>query len=301
MIMPNFLIIGAAKSGTSALWKYLPQHPDVYMSPKKEPHFFAYEDEEPDANGPGDYTKHAKTDLASYQALFADVTTEKVFGEAATTSLYLPQSIARIQKYIPNAKFIAILRQPADRAYSSYMHLIRDHREPIQDFREALKLENERIANHWGFMWHYTHVGFYYEQIKRFYKQFDETQIRIYLHDEFTTKPLEIIQDIYAFLEVDNTFEPDMRIRANMSGVQKSKQLESVTQTVFDKPNPVRYAARRLMSKELRWRITTMIRNSNLKRQELSPELRHDLTNLFRDDILKLQVLIDKDLTHWLI
>ncbi|HIP71866.1 MAG TPA: sulfotransferase, partial [Anaerolineae bacterium] len=227
-------------------------------------------------------------------------TTEKAIGEAATTSLYLPQSVGRIKKYISNAKFIAILRQPAERAYSSYMHLIRDHREPVKDFREALKLEDRRIADHWGFMWHYTSMGFYYEQIKRFYDNFDREQIRIYLHDEFAENPLYVIQDIFTFLEVDPTFEPYMQVKANVSGIQKSKLVEMVTRTLFEKPNPLRYVARRTISQEQRWRMTTMIQNSNLKRQTLSPTLHHELTELFREDIIKLQDLIDKDLTHWL-
>lgn len=300
MTMPNFLIIGAAKSGTSALWKYLPQHPSVFMSPKKEPHFFAYENITPEANGPGDYTKFAKTNLASYQELFTGVTTETAIGEAATTSLYKPRAIDRIKHYIPQAKFIAILRQPADRAYSSYMHLIRDHREPVKNFRQALKLEDERINQHWGFMWHYLTMGLYYEQVKRFYDNFNEDQIRVYLYDEFSADPLAVIQDIYRFLAVDDTFVPNMRVRANMSGVQKSPVAESVIRATFDRPNPLRAIARKVVPKEIRWQFTTTIRNRNLERQNLSPQLRRELTEFFREDILRLQDLLDKDLSHWL-
>ncbi len=300
MTMPTFLIIGAAKSGTSALWKYLPQHPDIYMSPKKEPHFFAYENAVPDANGPRDYTKYAKTNLTAYQALFADVTTEKAIGEAATTSLYIPRAVERIKHYIPQAKFIAMLRQPADRAYSSFMHLIRDRREPVKDFREALKLEHGRIADHWGFMWHYTQMGFYYEQVRRFYDNFNREQVRIYLYDEFNTNPLCIIQDIYRFLEVNDDFIPDMSVRANMSGVQKSKITEGLITAVFDRPNLLRFIFRKLLSEEKRWRFTTSVRNRNLKQKTLSLNLRCELTQLFREDILRLQDLLDRDLSHWL-
>ena len=88
MTMPNFLIIGAGKSGTTALWRYVRQHPEIYMSPKKEPHFFSFETVVPYDAGPGDYTKHAITDLESYQALFNGASDEPVLGEASTTSLY---------------------------------------------------------------------------------------------------------------------------------------------------------------------------------------------------------------------
>ena len=301
MPMPNFLIIGAAKSGTSALWKYLAQHPEIYMSPKKEPHFFAYENQIPASNGPMDYTNTAKTDLASYMALFDNVTNEKMYGEAATTSLYLPQSVERIEHYIPDAKFIAILRQPADRAYSSFMHLIRDHREPVTNFREALLLEEERIADHWGFMWHYTKVGYYHDQLKRFYDRFDTNQVRVYLHDEFESQPMTIIKDIFEFLEVDTTFTPDITVRANMSGKQKSKKVEQLTTTLFDRPNPIRFLARRMISAEKRYQFTTNARNKNLDRQLLDEETKAYLTALFKDDIQKLENLIDRDLSHWLI
>ncbi|MCB0509677.1 MAG: sulfotransferase [Bacteroidetes bacterium] len=298
--MPNFLIIGAAKSGTSALWRYLGEHPDIFMSKKKEPHFFAYENMEPAASGIGDFTKYAKTDLTSYQALFDEVTTEKIIGEAATTSLYLPQSVERIQHYIPQAKFVAILRQPADRAYSAFMHLVRDHREPVTDFQKALKLEQERIQQNWGFMWHYTNMGFYYEQIKRFYDRFDQSQIRIYLYDELNANPLMVFQDVFRFLEVDDQFVPSMRAQANMSGTQKSQTAQHFITTLFDRPNPIRFFARRILPEHRRWLFTTWIRNKNLQRKQLSLPYRQKLTaEIFQDDILKLQDLIDKDLSHW--
>lgn len=299
MTMPNFLIIGAAKSGTSALWRYLGEHPDIYMSKKKEPHFFAYENMQPAANGIGDYTKYAKTDLKSYQALFEEVTTEKIIGEAATTSLYLPQSAERIQHYIPKAKFVAILRQPADRAYSAFMHLIRDHREPVKDFREALKFEQNRIEQHWGFMWHYTHMGFYYEQLKRFYDRFELSQIKIYLYDEFKANPQKTFQNIFQFLEVEDQFTPSMHAQANMSGIQKNQFAQFFITSLFDRPNPIRFGARRILPEHRRWLFTTWIRNKNLQRQQLPAYYRQELTELFREDILKLQDLIDKDLSHW--
>ena len=300
MLMPSFLIAGAAKSGTSALWKYLSQHPEIFMSPKKEPHFFAYENKIPASNGPGDYTKFAITDLESYKALFANVSSEKAIGEAAMTSLYVPRSVERIQYYIPQAKFIMMLRQPADRAFSSYMHLIRDNREPIQNFTEALKLEQKRIAQNWGFMWHYTQMGFYYEQVKRFFDNFHESQIRVYLHDDFDSDPIHVIRDIFCFLEVDDNFVPNMRIRVNMSGVHKNSVTANFIKILFDRPNPLRFIARKLIPHEKRWAFTASVRNRNLQHQSLSRSLRYDLTAQFREDIIRLQELIKRDLSHWL-
>jgi hypothetical protein len=216
------------------------------------------------------------------------------------TSLYMPQAIHRIQQYIPDARLIAILRQPADRAYSAYMHLRRDYRETEADFRQALKLENYRIANHWGFMWHFTSMGFYYPQLRRFYDTFDRNQLRTYLHEDFVDHPNRVIQDIFEFLEVNSSFVPDMSFRPNVSGVHKSQLTKRLYQYLFDRPNPIRGVARRLISDEQRVQFTTKARNYNLSRQTLPAELRNELTSLFHDDILKLQELIDKDLSHWL-
>ena len=180
------------------------------------------------------------------------------------------------------------------------MHLIRDHREPVKDFCEALKLEQKRIEQNWGFMWHYTKTGFYYEQLKRFYDRFDNSQIRVYLHDEFSADPKSVFQDIFRFLEVDDQFLPSMRARANMSGVQKSKLKQFFITSLFDRPNPMRFVARQVLPEHRRWLFTTRIRNKNLQRQKLSPEFRQELTSLFQEDIIKLQDLIEKDLLHWL-
>ena len=108
MTMPNFLIIGAAKSGTSALYHYLRQHPQIYMSRRKETHFFGYEGRDPHTNGPGDTIGGAVTNLTDYQALFADVKDEIAIGEASPTYVYVPQACERIKQYIPQAKLILI-------------------------------------------------------------------------------------------------------------------------------------------------------------------------------------------------
>src|ERR687897_821943 len=127
MTMPNFFIVGAQKAGTTSLYYYLKQHPQVYMSPRKEPHFF--EGMHWDFYRPGRTT--------------------------------LPVSI-------PEARLIAVLRNPADRAYSNFLHCVRTGRESIVDFAEALRAEEGRIQDNWGPLWHYKRKGFYYAQVKRY-------------------------------------------------------------------------------------------------------------------------------------
>jgi hypothetical protein len=298
--LPNFLIIGAAKSGTSALYRYIRQHPSIFMSPLKEPHFFGFENAPPNTQGPKDYVNNAITNISDYKKLFANVTTETAIGEASPTYLQLPRAVERIYHYIPNVKLIAILRQPADRAFSAYMHVVRDQRETAPTFQEGLRREQERITANWGSIWHYTKAGHYYPQLKRYYDCFSPQQIRVYLHDDFVANPLTVIYDIFNFLEVDNSFIPYMQLKANVSGVQKSRLYYFLTNTLFNKPNPIRYIARHIIPEETRWRFTTNIRNRNLIKQAIPSDVRAELTEKFRPDILKLEQLIDRDLSHWL-
>jgi hypothetical protein len=298
--LPNFMIIGAAKSGTSALYRYSRQHPEIYMSQVKETHFFSYKDAPPNTIGPGDSVNQAITDMATYLTLFEDAGEARAIGEASPTYLYSARAPRLIKEYIPEARLIAILRQPADRAFSAFMHVTRDGREPIADFAEALKLEEERIALNWGPIWHYTKIGFYSEQIRRYYELFEREQIKVYLYDDFSARPIDVLQDIFRFLDVNDTFVPDVRIRANVSGVQRSQTLYWLIERLFARPNPIRTVARKLLSEETRWRFTSNVRNQNIVHQSISPEIRHQLTELFREDILRLQDLLARDLSHWL-
>ena len=123
MAMPNFLIIGAAKSGTTALYHSLKQHPQIYMSPVKEPRFFAFEGETPRFCGPGDdrFVRKFVTNFEDYLRLFEAVTDQIAIGEASTVYLTMSEtSSRRIRHHLPHAKLIAVLRHPADRAYSQY-------------------------------------------------------------------------------------------------------------------------------------------------------------------------------------
>ena len=300
MNLPNFIIIGAAKSGTSALYRYLKQHPDIFMSPVKEPHFFGYENAPPNAQGPDDFVNNAITDIRSYYRLFEGAKTEKAIGEASPTYIHLPRAVERIRHHLPNAKLIAILRQPADRAFSAYMHVVRDQRETVTDFAQSLKLEDERIAKQWGPIWHYTKIGYYYKYLKRYYETFPPTQVNIQLYDDLRLNPQQMMREIFHFLEVDENFEPDMRYKANVSGIQKNKVFTFLINTLFMKPNPARFIARQVFSEEMRWRFTTNIRSYNLSRQTIPPEIRCELTEMYRTDILQLQNLIGQDLSHWL-
>ncbi len=126
MNKPNFLIIGALKAGTTSLFNYLMQHPQIYMSPVKEPKFFALVGEYLDPKK-REILGKCVVDIEEYRALFDNVTTEKAIGEASAIYLSSRRAPGRIQHYILNVKLIAILRDPVERAYSHFLHNVRKY------------------------------------------------------------------------------------------------------------------------------------------------------------------------------
>lgn len=302
MTMPNFLIIGAAKAGTTALYSYLNQHPQIYMSPQKEPHFFAFEGEEVNFGGTaGDrewLNRAAITDFETYRKQFQAPSKQIAIGEASALYLYIPKAAERICHYIPDVKLIAILRNPVDRAYSAFLYQIRDALEPITDFAQALREEETRIQNNWVPIYYYQQMGFYYTQLKRYFDMFNREQIRVYLYEDFSTNPSSILQDIFRFLGVDDTFTPNMSVRHNVSGIPRNKILNEF----LVKPHPIKSIFKPFLPENLRKAIIVSLKNRrNLdKPPRLSPELRKQIIEVYREDILKLEVLIQQDLSRWL-
>ena len=300
MTLPNFLIIGSAKAGTTSLYVYLMQHPEIYMSPVKETHFFSFDNESKMTKGPGDPIYKAITDVNDYQALFNDVRDEKAIGEASTSYLYRPEAPGRILEMLPEVKLIAILRNPVDRAFSAYMHVVRDERETAENFEKALALEESRKAANWDPIWHFTSVGHYYEQLERYFKVFKRDQIKIYLYEDLNLNKDNLLKDIFNFLGVNPDFSPESSVRYNVTGKQKSQLFYKTTNWLFSTPNPVRWVSRQVFSDIHRGNFANWVRQRNLTKYSLSPETRIKLIKNYTTEILQLQDLLDRDLTMWL-
>jgi hypothetical protein len=303
MSMPNFLVVGAAKSGTSALYAYLRQHPQVFASEIKEPGFFAYEGTTARFTGPraSEGERQRITDLERYQALFRRTGDAKAVGEASSIYLYSTAAPKRIHHYLPDVKLIALLRNPVDRAYSGYRYSIRDGKESLGSFEEALAAEAERIAANWHPIWHHKSLGFYALQLKRYLQLFPRTQLRVHTYDSFQAKPVEVLQDVYRFLGIDPGFVPDVRVRHNVSGTPKSRLLHSF----LAHPSPFKDAFKPLLPGVVRHhlrraRSVIMERNIIPQGARMAQETRRSLMQVFRDDILELQTVIDQDLSGWL-
>ena len=299
MTMPNFLVIGAAKAGTTSLYHYLRQHPQIFMSPHKEPRFFALEGQALDFKGPGDMTRfNFCTNIKAYQSLFDGVTHEKAIGEVSPWYLYVPQSAKRIKQHVPNAKLIAILRDPVNRAYSNYLHAVREQLEPLDDFELAMEAEAERIKQNWSYRWHYKQKGFYFAQIRRYLDNFDRQQIRFYLFEDFKSDPTAMLRDVFSFLDVDENFPADVSEKFNVAGLPKVKLLDDVL-TRRDTFTPL--IGKLIPSRKIRQSVKNALKKFNTRpKPELSPSVRLRYIEEYREDILKVQDLLQRDLSKWL-
>ena len=304
--MPNFLVIGAQKAGTTALYQHLKQHPDVYMSPIKEPHFLAFENRALDFRGPRDLETLGHMvvrDEGAYRELFAGADGARARGEASAMYLYMEEAVGGIGRRLPDAKLVAVLRSPADRAYSSFLHMVRDGREPIPDFGRALAAEEERIARNWSPIWHYRRMGFYHEQIQRYREAFGPERLRVYLYEDLESDPENVLRDIHEFIGVDPSFVPDVSSRYNVSGVPKNRRLHALHRFLL-RPNPVKTALKPFFPKRVRRRMVegslNTLRNRNLVKPPFPEEVRRGLVEGYREDVSRLEALIRRDLSGWL-
>jgi hypothetical protein len=303
MTMPNFVVIGAAKCGTDSLCAYLDQHPDVYVSPNREPNFFIVEGQQDiPYRGPGDRETLQGWDgwvstMRRYEELFAGVTTEKAIGEGSTWYIYDEHAPQGIRRHVPRAKLIAVLRNPVDRAYSAFTMLARDGRETTTNFAEALAAEDVRVRANWEPLWHYRRMGLYSEQLRRYFGLFDPAQLRVVIYDDFNTRPGEVLRELFEFLEVDPTFVPDVSQRRNVSYVPKN----ATYNRLIAGQNPLKAAVKAVLPVGLRRRVKDSLQSSNLTAPTpLAPEIRQQLMDVFRSDILQVQDLLHRDLSHWL-
>lgn len=309
MTVPNFLVIGAARSGTTALYNYLKQHPQIFMCPIKEAGFFAFEQDLLDSGAP-DYelakrlTRQAATmaritDLATYRALFERVSDEIAVGEVSPAYLSVPRACERIKYYIPDAKLIAILRDPTERAYSAYVDCVANWGWRLDEFArvpQALRQEPGWLSNprrYW-----YVWVGFYSIHLARYFEHFARSQVQVYLYDDFKARPAELIQDMYRFLVVNSEFTPAMSLRHAITGIPKNKTLHWVLRNLT-LPRPITVRLKSFVPAALRQRINKL-KNDNLIKPHLSPEVRQEWLQVYREDILQLQDLIGRDLSAWL-
>lgn len=276
MTLPNFLIIGAPKAGTTSLYDYLREHPRVFMPELKETRFLAYQDQG------GDRNRWPIQSLEEYEALFAPVTDEIAVGEATPHYLIYPHVAARIHALLPEAKLIAALRNPVDRSYSVYQMNMRN-----QGTNSGVPYAEALLSDH-------NLRETYAEKLERYFTLFAKEKIRIVLLDDLEGKPEKVMRGLFEFLGVDPAFRPDLSKISNPGGEPKVKLLHDLL------ANPgLRAFGRKFLPVTAIERLKD-VRSGNLKKQPMSTADRKAALEVFRDDILATQAIIGRDLSHWL-
>jgi hypothetical protein len=297
MRLPNFLIIGSGRSGTTSLYEYLRRHPDVFMSDVKEPGYFAYMEGGLPTKGRHSQwvRRNAVTTRAEYEKLFERAGAATAVGEASPIYLIHPAAADRIRATLPDVRLIAILRHPVDRAHAAWSGLLRDGDEDSPTIEEALTMEDTRLREGWTPSAGLVHNGLYFQMLSRYYDRFPRHQIRVYLFDDLVQDPRGLLRDLFGFLGVDESFAPDLSQRFGSTGVVRNPLLRILWR---NSRNP-RRALRGLVPRAWRDAGYAWV-TRDLVKPPLAPATRAKLMERFRPDIVALQTLIGRDLSVWL-
>jgi len=293
MTLPNFLIVGAAKSGTTALAQLVGEHPDVFMAPVNDTCFFLFEGQPP-TFGPRDEGQRRRviTDRRTYEALFDNAGDAKAVGEKSVWYLPRPDKFADIKRQLGDPRMIAILRDPAERAFSAYSHLVRDGRETEPTLSAGMAREDERRELGWEYLWQYRRLGMYASQVEALFEVFGRDRVLLLLHHDLRAEAGAVVASAYRFLGVDARFVPRLSARPNVSGRPRSKRLHSFV------VNSGRL--RRTLTPLLPLGLRQQIFRWNLRTIEFPAEERVALTAYYEQDVRRLAALTGLDLSRWL-
>ncbi|MBM3692937.1 MAG: sulfotransferase [Actinobacteria bacterium] len=287
-MLPNFFVVGANKAGTTSFAAYIGTHPDVFMSPLKEPSYWSLRDRD-DPDGP--FLQRQIRDRPAYEALFAGVRGERAIGEASTNYLQTAVAADRIRAEIPEARIIAVLRDPSDRAFSAYNMHVGAHLEPLTDFGAAV--DAELAGGTWR---HYLAMGYYAESLDRWIDHFGRDRVRVFLYEDLVADPAAMVRETFAFLGVDPDFVPPLDRRHNVTQVPRHRSILRFAK----ESSPVKAALKRVMPARARARVKDRVTAWNTTAPPpLTPELRARLVALYADDIDRTATVIGRDLSAW--
>lgn len=295
--LPNFLIVGAPKCGTTSIASSISRHPDIYISPIKEPKFITAQFIRFPLSGPGDdfIENFTVKDFEGYKGLFQNVNKERAIGEASVDNLYFyEQAIPLIKKYMGDVRIIIILRKPQERAFSAYKNLLRDSRETYP-FEQALEMEDERKQQSYEYLWFYKDVGFYYQQVKAYLESF--SKVKVLILEEFKKDGFGLLKEIFRFLDVAPGFTPAKQTQFNVSGVPRYKTFQWFFNPTGFKGKMYRYLAMKGVSPETLIPLIEILRGWNIQPITMKPSAMSYLTNLYSQDIQSLEKLLKKDLS----
>jgi hypothetical protein len=304
--LPDFFIVGQPKSGTTALYEMLRRHPQIFMPAGKEPWFFADElHERPPPRPEG----IAQT-LAQYAALFAQAKPEQRVGEASALYLWSRTAASRIGAVCPEAKIIAILREPASLLRSLHLQFVQTYIEVENDFAKALALEQERrqgkhVPRHsyWpGALLYSEHVR-YVEQLRRYEERFGREQMLVLIYDDFRSDNEATVAEVLRLLEVDDT-RPIAAVEANPTVEPRSQRLNELVHAVSVGRGPVSLAAKGVIKavvpQGLRRRALGATKRHLVFAEPQPPDerLMADLRLRFKGEVEALSEYLERDLVR---
>jgi hypothetical protein len=290
MRLPTFLVIGAARSGSTTLYHYLKQHPQIFMSQVKSPMYFSFDPDRPGLRewGEPDIDEEFKiTTPQQYQSLFEGATDEIQVGEASVGYLESAYAPHRIKKELGDVKILAILRNPVERAYSAY----RMHMRMGTSTREISDALSDPAKVHW------IQVGFYHRLLKRYFDIFPRDNIKIIIFERFVRDKAGTMRDIYRFLGVNEDFTPDTSMVYAKGGTSRTGRMSSNLKGLSLVLESM--LARLSMDKTVR-NLRRRMSGLNVKKEPpLSRELHERLEAIYSRDIAALENLLQENIPEW--
>ncbi|MCW3031806.1 MAG: sulfotransferase [Solirubrobacterales bacterium] len=298
--IPDFFIVGHPKCGTTALYEMLRRHPQIYMPALKETRWFARElhPRTPTSTHPGS--------LQEYLALFAAARPDQRAGEASPSYLRSREAAGRIAELAPDARIIAILREPASFLHSLHMELMRDHVETEKDLAKAIALEPRRaeqqeISHRPGLV--YTDYVRYVEQLRRYHDVFPSEQVLVLIYDDFRAENEATVRRVMSFLGVDDSAPLELT-EANPSVRVRSPRLNEMVRSLYLGRGPLG----RALKAPIKAITPARVRRGGLqafqrravygKPQPADERVTAELRGRFREEVVALSDYLDRDLVR---
>jgi hypothetical protein len=294
MKLPDFMIVGAARCGTTSLFYYLKDHPNIGFPEMKEPKYFSSLHMHFPHHGPGDETVDRKVIGAfnDYTKLFKGLESYYRVGEASSDYLYYAEFTApAIREALGDISIVMLLRNPVERAYSAYLNMVRDSRESLS-FRAALNAEESRLKENWDWMWAYRAGGLYSRNVAIFMNTF--SKVKVLLYDDLTTNPDELLREVCTFLSVDPDYSFDTRIKYSQSG-----RPMGILKHLISRSNNFSASIRSLVMRIFPRPFLEQYTSQLLTKSDMTPEDRRDLTDFYRADLSILEALLARNLSSW--
>ncbi|HVZ80623.1 MAG TPA: sulfotransferase [bacterium] len=291
---PNFFIIGAPRCGTTALSQYLSQHPNVFFSDPKEPHYFDFD------------FHHSKMEKSTYMSLFdkADPARHLAIGEGSTNYLHSECAVPEILKFNQEAKFIVMLRNPIDLVQSRHSYGLFVGEENIRDFEEAWRAEADRregrripLATSEKKFLYYHDFGKIGQKIDVLFSRVDRAKVKVILLEDMIEDPKQVYEDVLTFLGLPSDG------RTHFPKINENRQVQSIPlQRIYSLIEMAAIRFKSLIGWKGRSGILAFFFNRNIRfeqRDPISDEFKAELKEFYREDVQKLEKLLERDLSHW--